>query len=56
MVQDAFVDGAEAALPQLAATLRYGTVVKAVGDLNQIIVGDTGEAYPRTHALTFPPL
>lgn len=56
MVQDAFVDGAEASLPQPAAALRYGTVIKAVRDLNQIVVGDTGETYRAMCPLTSPPL
>lgn len=56
MVQDAFVDGAEAPLPQPAAALRYGTVIKAVRDPNQIVVGDTGETYRGICPWTFPPL
>lgn len=56
MVQDAFVDGAEASLPEPAATLRYGTVIKAVRDLNQIVVGDTGETYGGDMSVNIPPI
>lgn len=56
VVEDASVDGAEAPLPQPAAALRDGPVVKAVRDLHQVVVGDAGETYGGICRLTSPPL